>query len=129
VSHGARLCAQVREQMARCRKASPATTDADCAWVEAVVAANRSALDEPFTPRCVHHDWAPGNVLLEGSPDGGWRVSGVLDLMTADFSDGEEDLVRLAAALAVGDRERVRARALVAAYREHNALRPGFAER
>ena len=53
--------------------------------------------------------------------------TGAVDLMEWYFADPEEDLVRCAAALAIGDTER--SRRFVDAYRARHALRPGFAER
>jgi aminoglycoside phosphotransferase (APT) family kinase protein len=126
VSHAERVVSQVQERLRKCRDASDATTERDVAWIEEVLAANRAALDEPFDPCYVHHDWKPNNVLAERTPECG-RVTGVVDLMEGYFGDPEEDLVRSIGTLARGDRGRVRR--FVAAYRTGRPLRPGFAER
>ncbi len=84
-----------REWLGRCRAASPATTDADVAWVESVIETARPALAEPFAPVLVHTDYAEGNVIADRTADG-WRIRGVFDLGEAYAGDGEYDLARLA---------------------------------
>jgi aminoglycoside phosphotransferase (APT) family kinase protein len=81
------------------------------------------ALDEPFTPVLVHHDFKPGNLNFERT-NRGFEPSGVFDLMEAYIADGEEDLVRMLWLVDAAE-----SRAFVEAYAAHNALRPGAAER
>jgi len=123
VTQAERAIGLIRERLRVCGEVRP---EADVEWAESVIATNRAALDEPFEARLVHHDCKPHNVLAvpEGS---GWHVTGAVDLMEAYFADPEEDLVRCAAALAIGDRGR--SRRFTDAYRARHALRPGFAER
>jgi aminoglycoside phosphotransferase (APT) family kinase protein len=103
-----------------------ALRDADRAFIDRVVEDTQDALAEPFQPCFVHHDFKEGNLLVEQAGDG-WRLSGVFDLMTCAFGDGEQDLSRMTAGLASRDREA--ARAFLTAYREQCPFRPGYAER
>ena len=120
--------ARLRGWLSRCREASDATTDADAAWVETIVARLRPALprNAEFQPTFVHGDYSEGNALVEYG-DSGWRVSGVLDLMTMDVGDPEEDLVRMLAHYSRVDRRA--ASRFLDAYRALRPLRPGFEER
>lgn len=98
----------------------------DVAFVDEVVAATREALGEPFQACFVHHDYQEGNVAVERVAKA-WRLSGVFDLMTCAFGDGEQDLSRSTAAFAFPEREA--ARAFLAAYAARRPLRPGHRER
>jgi len=111
-------------QLARCPAYSPATTDADVAWVDEVVARARPALELPFQPTFVHHDYKEGNATFERTATG-CRTSGVFDLMEGFFGDGEQDLARALSEYRTGER----ARRFLAAYAERRPLRPGFEER
>ncbi len=111
-------------ELSRCRAHSAATTDADVAWVEEVVARARPALELPFEPTFVHHDYKEGNAVFEHTA-AGWRVSGVFDLMEGFFGDPEQDLVRALAEYRTGER----ARRFLTAYAARRPLRPGFEER
>lgn len=127
VTQSERVLGLIREWLGACRELRPeATTESDAEWVESRVAADSAALDEPFDARFVHHDYKPNNVLAVRAAHG-WQVTGAVDLMEGYFADPEEDLVRSIAALAVGDKDRVRR--FSDAYRARHALRPGFAER
>jgi aminoglycoside phosphotransferase (APT) family kinase protein len=125
-THEDRVLAQIRERVASCREASKATTDDDVDWIESLIAANRSALCEPFQPCWIHHDWKPSN-LLALRDQGGWRVVGVIDLMEGYFGDPEEDLVRGIGHFALGDRGRTRR--FTSGYRAGRPLRSGYPER
>ena len=126
-SHRERVRARLEQWLGWCREArAGCVADADAAWIESVLAARSAALDEPFEPCWVHHDWKPNNVLCERT-EGGWRATGVVDLMEGYFGDGEEDLVRCVALFALGDRGRIRR--FTGAYRARWPLRPGFADR
>jgi hygromycin-B 7''-O-kinase len=127
VDHETRVVGQVHEWLARCRDARPEATDeADAAWLEEIVAENRSALRVPFTPCFVHHDYKPNNLLCERAPSG-WRVRGVVDLGEGYFGDPEEDLVRCVATFAPIQLGCVRP--FVAAYAKRRPLRPAHPER
>jgi aminoglycoside phosphotransferase (APT) family kinase protein len=126
-SHADRVSGRLRQWLAWCHEARDGCVgDADVAWVEAVLAARRAALDEPFEACWVHHDWKSNNVLCEAG-GGGFRVTGVVDLMEGYFGDGEEDLVRCIALFARGDRGRLGR--FTRAYRARWPLRPGFEDR
>jgi aminoglycoside phosphotransferase (APT) family kinase protein len=127
VDHETRVVDRVHEWLGRCREARPeATDDADVAWLEEIVAENRSALRVPFMPCFVHHDYKPNNVLCEHAASG-WSVRGVVDLAEGYFGDPEEDLVRCVATFAPIQLGCVRP--FVAAYARCRPLRPGHQER
>jgi hygromycin-B 7''-O-kinase len=107
-------------------KHSDRTTDADIAWVDALLHAARHALAEPFRPTFVMHDYKEQNATFERAGDG-WRVSGIFDLMEAFFGDGEIDLSRQTAQYTHEDPEL--AWAFVRRYLELRPARPGFRER
>jgi aminoglycoside phosphotransferase (APT) family kinase protein len=109
----------------RCRAASAATTDADAAWVEHVIADARDALAEPFVPCLVHTDFKENNAVAEKSADG-WRISGVFDLADTHLGDGEYDLSR---AYCEYVRRPALARAYVGTYFRLRPPRPGLRER
>ncbi|HWA61846.1 MAG TPA: phosphotransferase [Caulobacteraceae bacterium] len=73
-------------------EADGALTGADVAWIEALIGADDG--NEPPAVY-VHNDFSLGNVLVERHGEG-WRVSGVVDLMTSCFGDGCADFARLA---------------------------------
>ncbi len=98
----------------------------DLALIEQVTREADSALDVPIDPTCIHLDYHPGNVNVAGVHSD-WRVSGVFDLMTAEFGDPEMDLARPAATFAFEDRPLVRP--FLDAYRSRRPLRPGARER
>ncbi len=124
--HARRILTHMRENLETARAASAATTDACVDWVEEVIARGSPALDEPFDPTYVHHDFTEGNTVAKRE-SGHWRVAGVFDLMEGYFGDPEEDLMRTLADYAAWGSERVRG--FVAAYRARQQLRAGFAER
>src|SRR5262249_50206093 len=71
-------------------------------------------------------DYKEPNAVVERT-DEGWRVTGVFDLMTAHFGDGEADLARqvgmyLRAQPALADE-------FVDEYLKHKRVEPGFALR
>lgn len=91
--YGSYVANTVRTLLEACLHASAATTRADVTWVEAVIERALPAFDEPFTPSVVHHDFHDGNVLVDDS-SGAWRLSGIIDWMTAEAGDPEADLAR-----------------------------------
>lgn len=119
--------AQVGDWLARSRAASPATTDADAAWVEEAIDRARVALAVPFAPAIVHTDYNDGNIVAVRTP-GGWRVTGVFDLGEAYIGDGEYDLAR-AACQYRRRRDDHGFRAFFDAYAAQRPPRAGFAER
>jgi len=106
--------------------ASKATTEADLAWARSVLEPARPALELPFTPTVVHLDLGFHNVLFE-QRGGHWRLTGIIDWMTAEAGHPECDLARPLATdrqFRYGGRE-----ALLAAYHAVHPPRPGFADR
>jgi hygromycin-B 7''-O-kinase len=118
-----RTLAELRERI----EALPGGFDtADRELIDRVVEESVGALDEPFVPCFVHFDFAPGNCHVERAA-GGWRLSGLFDLMTCAFADGEQDLSRMTALLSRPEPET--AKAFLNAYRERCPLRPGYRQR
>lgn len=118
------IASKVGKRVNMCRSGEYITED-DAAWCERLLRENQEALDVPFTPTLVHHDYKTGNLVVQ-EIGGHWRVSGVFDLMECYFADGEEDLVRLV--LEEGE-DLSFAKAFVRAYAALRYLRPGFRER
>ena len=116
----------IRECVEAAIPLSDRTTDADVAWIESVIARNRTSLDVPFRPCFVNMDYKEDNVVVQ-RVDGRWRVSGVFDYMDAHFGDGELDLARCVAVYSEADV--ALAREFVRAYVRRRPLRPGFAGR
>lgn len=125
--HGAWVIERIEGYLAEALTLSTHTTQADVDWARAVIAARREALAAPFQPCVVMEDYHPGNVTITGEVGGRWRVSGVFDLMTLSFGDGEADLARLGRMYAY--EEPRLARAFFAAYLTRQPPRPGFARR
>jgi aminoglycoside phosphotransferase (APT) family kinase protein len=126
VSYGERVTSLIRHFVEEAASLSDRTTAADSAWVEEVIALNQTALTVAFEPCFLHGDYKEGNLVME-QREGAWRVSGVFDYMDAQFGDGEQDLVRSAAAFA--DEDPGLARAFLGAYAQRKPLRPRHAER
>ena len=94
MTHVQAVRADVDALVAASRAASSATTDSDCEWVDELFEPARPALSQPFRPTIIHLDYAPGNSV--GVRDGdGWRVTGIVDWMTAEAGDPEADLARM----------------------------------
>ena len=69
------------------------TPTSDLEWAESIIANASHALHVPYQPCIVLEDYKEANTVVERAEDG-WRVSGIFDLMTAHFGDGEADLSR-----------------------------------
>jgi aminoglycoside phosphotransferase (APT) family kinase protein len=104
-----------------CRAVNALSTEAEL-FIDELIESNAAALDEPFTPVLVHHDFKYGNLNFD--PDT-YGSTGVFDLNEAYLGDGEEDLVRMMWLVKDPDERR----AFVRAYVENWPLRPGAAER
>jgi Ser/Thr protein kinase RdoA (MazF antagonist) len=125
-SHYARVTDAIAESLATAHTACPAsTTDEDSAWVNALVCSAREALEEPFTPRLILHDFTTGNVNAELREER-WRIVGVFDLHESYFGDGEEGLSRTFCNYLPTP---AFAEAFLTAYASRQPLRPGFAMR
>jgi hygromycin-B 7''-O-kinase len=75
---------------AACRAVNALSTEAEL-YIEDLIDSCAPALDAPFQPVLVHHDFKPGNLNF----DDRYEPTGVFDLMEAYIADGEEDVVRM----------------------------------
>jgi hypothetical protein len=127
VSYPEWVLAHVRHDLEHCGEYNDATTGADIAWANQIITETRDALNVPFRPTLVHHDYWEHNVTADrvGLE---WRVTGLFDLMGMYVGDGEVDVVRSVAEYTKRRSPEV-AFAFVRAYRNRQHLRPGFAER
>lgn len=73
--------------------ASDCTSDADAAWVRAMLRDGELAGTEWGAACLVHGDFTINNVVAEHGSDG-WRITGVFDFMTARIGAIEADLCR-----------------------------------
>ncbi|MBP6545984.1 MAG: phosphotransferase [Phenylobacterium sp.] len=81
--------------LVKAAEASGSLTPEDHAWIEGVLEAAASAPDAgPGV--YLHNDFSLNNILADRR-DGGWAITGVVDLMTSAFGGGEADLCRQAA--------------------------------
>jgi hygromycin-B 7''-O-kinase len=127
ITYSERVKAYLRHCLTRAQKYNATTTTTeDIAWVEERIAEAQDALDEPFEPCFLMEDYKEGNLVVT-QQNGRWQVSGVFDLMEAQFGDGEADLSRPIAEYL--NEDAALAGAFFTAYRAHKPLRPGFARR
>lgn len=125
-AYGAWVVKGIRERLAGASVYNRHTTAADVEWTEQIIQASAGVLAEPNPPCAVLGDYGEHNVNVEKSPTG-WQVSGVFDLMTAHFGDGDADLcMPVAGYLKVN---RSLAEEFVAEYLRCRPAREGFAER
>ena len=105
-----------------CRAVNALGTDAE-RYVDDLLDECAPALDVPFDPVLVHHDFKFGNLAFQRS-GATFEASGVFDLFEAYLADGEEDLVRM---LWMTNRDE--RNAFTDAYVAARPLRDGAAER
>lgn len=118
--------ATIEDLLARSVTASKSTSEGDVAWARSIVDQARPALELPLTATVVHLDFGFHNVLYE-QREGHWRLTGVIDWMTAEAGHPECDLAR---PLATDRQYRLGGRdAFLAAYEEVHPREPGFEER
>ena len=91
-SHSERVLGETDVLVAQCGRLE-SLADPDLRWLRTLVDRNRTALDVPYEPTFVHHDFTASNVVMSRGATA-WSVSGVFDLMEAYVGDPEEDLVR-----------------------------------
>jgi hygromycin-B 7''-O-kinase len=84
---------RIRELIAQAQSHNANTTSADVAWAENIIERTAQACLTPYQPCLVLEDYKEPNVVVLREQTR-WRVSGVFDLMTAHFGDGEADLAR-----------------------------------
>jgi hygromycin-B 7''-O-kinase len=84
---------RIRELLLIAQNTNGNTPTSDLKWAESIIANAFHALHTPYRPCIVLEDYKEANTVVEHTEDG-WRVSGIFDLMTAHFGDGEADLSR-----------------------------------
>ena len=117
---------RTRELIAQAQSYNENTTASDVAWVENIIGRTAHARLTPYQPCLVLEDYKEPNVVVM-QDETGWQVSGVFDLMSAHFGDGEADLARQ-----VGSYLRetqVLADEFVQTYLQDKIVQPGFSER
>ena len=112
--------------LAYAREASNATSEDDMAWARSVMAGARPAMELDFEPCVVHLDYGLHNVLFQHR-DGEWRLTGIIDWMTAEAGHPECDLARPLATFRQFKIAGVEN--FMAAYRERQPQLPGFRDR
>jgi Ser/Thr protein kinase RdoA (MazF antagonist) len=125
-SISAYVAARLAEWRARALRIEGALDPEDLALMEEVAREAERALAEPTDACCVHLDHHHGNLHVERAAEG-FRVSGIFDLMSCAFGDGEQDLSRSVALFAREDD--ALARAFLEGYTARLPLRPGARER
>ncbi len=124
--YGSWVVKSLREKLDRARGCNHHTRESDLQWAEAMISNARDSLTVPFTPCAVLSDYGEHNVVVERGTDG-WRVSGVFDLMTAHFGDGDADLCMPVAQYFKTNP--ALASAFIETYQQNRPARPGFFER
>ena len=106
-------------------RSSGTLTRGDDAWVERIIAA-ASNHREAGHAVYLHGDFKLGNLCVM-ERGGSWEVSGIFDLHTSHFGDGEADLSRLLCSYV--DTDKSLAAVFLDSYRAGRPLREGFALR
>jgi hygromycin-B 7''-O-kinase len=117
---------RIRELVAQAQSHNAYTTSADVAWVENIIERTAQACLTPYQPCLVLEDYKEPNVVVLQEQTR-WRVSGVFDLMTAHFGDGEADLARQTGTYLRESPEL--ADEFVQFYLAHKDVQPGFSKR
>lgn len=81
----------IREKVSAAQSYNEHTTLSDVKWIERVIARAEPVLHVPYTPCVVLGDYGEHNTIFMET-EGEWHVTGVFDLMTAHFGDGQADL-------------------------------------
>ncbi len=81
----------IRDKVAAAQSYNNHTTSSDVEWIENVVAKAKPVLRLAYRPCIVLADYGEHNTVVMHT-DGRWRISGIFDLMTAHFGDGQADL-------------------------------------
>jgi hygromycin-B 7''-O-kinase len=88
------LISQIRQHLQQAMLYHNGATQSDEAWIERIIQNAAEALQVPYTPVLVLHDYREPNLTVSKKQADRWQVSGVFDLMEALVGDGELDLVR-----------------------------------
>jgi len=116
---------RIREKLAASQSYNDHTVVSDVHWVESVIAHVSPVLDLPYEPCAVLGDYGEHNTLVRRVA-ASWHVSGVFDLMTAHFGDGQADL-SLPVTSYLHEDEKL-ADAFVQEYLHLKSMPPGFRE-
>lgn len=81
----------IREKVAAARSYNDHTTPSDVEWIESVIVKAMPVLHLAYEPCAVLGDYGEHNAVVMQT-EGKWDVSGIFDLMTAHFGDGQADL-------------------------------------
>jgi len=129
ISYSQRVQSCLYHNLHYARYSNPDTTPlADIVWVEELLNEAHEVLNDEFVPCLLMEDYKEGNLVVSQVRDETeWHVSGVFDLMTAYFGDGEADLARQFAEYLYEDI--TLAHEFLNAYQYRKALRPGFKQR
>jgi aminoglycoside phosphotransferase (APT) family kinase protein len=114
----------IREKVDASRSYNIHTTASDAEWVECILAKAMPVLNLPYQPCTVLGDFGEHNLVVMHS-GGGWTVSGLFDLMTAHFGDGQADLSSQVKTY-LYENEQL-ADAFVGEYLRLKPMQPGFA--
>jgi hygromycin-B 7''-O-kinase len=120
------LTQRVRGMVDRIVREDATVTRADQAWVYALLQEADPAVQEPFQPAFVMHDYHNNNVVFSHD-DGVWEVCGVFDLSEGYIGDPEADLARPTRGLFLIDP--ALAGAFLREYLRHRPARGGFLAR
>lgn len=116
------LVNELRQLVYQSQSYQTGTDETDVMWVEQIIQQAEEALQMPYTPVMVMHDYKESNLTVENHGNC-WQVSGVFDFMEALFGDGELDLVRQLA-IYTDEKEPTWAKSFLDGYLECEPLRP-----
>jgi hygromycin-B 7''-O-kinase len=115
----------IREKVAAAQGYNDHTTPSDVEWIESVIAKVMPVLHLDYQPCVVVGDYGEHNTVVLQT-EGRWHISGVFDLMTAHFGDGQADL-SLQVTAYLKENEPL-ADAFVGEYLRWKPMQPGFVE-
>lgn len=84
---------RIHELLAQAQSYNDNTVLSDVEWATKILENCKDVLDIPYQPCVVLEDYKEQNTVVKRTTEG-WHVSGVFDLMSAHFGDGEADLAR-----------------------------------
>lgn len=102
------------------------TPKEDVEWINQIINDGKEALQIPFVPTFVMHDYQIGNIVVD-KVNGKWQVTGLFDLMENYFGDGESDLSRVFVAYSEENEEL--AYMFLNSYLSKTKVRPDFEKR
>ena len=115
----------IREKVAAAQSYNNHTTESDVEWIESVIAKAIPVLHLAYEPCTVLGDYGEHNTVVMHT-DGKWCVTGLFDLMTAHFGDGQADLSLQVTSYLNGNEPL--ADAFVTEYLRLKPMEPGFVE-